>query len=249
MKVIGVIPARYGSSRFPGKPLVPIAGKPLLQWVIEGARTAKCLSQIYVATDHTKIFQLAENCGVPAIMTDPDLASGSDRVWAALKDMECEVAVNIQGDEPLLKGDLLDSLVAPFQEDVRLEMATLGRALKEGDLECMSAAKVVVNQRQEAIYFSRFPIPYSRIDAGQLPQVCYKHIGLYAYRKSFLKVFCEHGLANLELAEGLEQLRALFLGARIRMVQVEEDSWGVDTPEDVAKIEAMMQKRRGHGRS
>lgn len=249
MKIIGVIPARYGSSRFPGKPLVPIAGKPLLQWVIEGARTSKRLSEIYVATDHSQIFQLAESCGVRAIMTEPGLPSGSDRVWAALKDMDCEVAVNIQGDEPFLTGELLDSLVAPFEEDVRLEMATLGRTLRPGDLESMSAAKLIVNQRHEAIYFSRFPIPYSRIDAKQLPQVCYKHIGLYAYRKSFLKVFCEHGPVDLELAESLEQLRALFLGARIRMVQVEEDSWGVDTPEDVAKIEAMIQKRRGNGRS
>lgn len=249
MKILGVIPARYGSTRFPGKPLAMVAGKPLLQWVIEGAKTSKKLSAVWVATDNQEIFALAEKCGARVVMTDPDLPSGSDRVWAAIKDEDCQVAVNIQGDEPLLSGDLLDSLVSPFFEDNEVEMTTLGRPLEEGDLESLSTAKIVMNKRNEALYFSRFPIPFSRIDAKQLPGVCCKHIGLYAYRKQFLQRFCEQGPVDLEKAESLEQLRALYLGARIRVVGVEHDSWGVDTPEDVAKIEAIIQTGRGHGRT
>lgn len=212
MRILGVIPARYGSTRFPGKPLALVAGKPLLQWVIDGAKTSQKIGEIWVATDHQDIFDLAVKCGARAVMTDSDLPSGSDRVWAAIKDEDCDVAVNIQGDEPLLSGELLDALVTPFFSDQTLEMATLGRPLREGDLESMSTAKIVLNERNEALYFSRFSIPYSRIDAAQLPGVCCKHIGLYAYRKPFLQRFCQEGPVDLERAESLEQLRALFWG-------------------------------------
>lgn len=249
MKILGVIPARFGSTRFPGKPLVKIAGKPLLQWVIEGAKTSRRLSDVWVATDHPDIFALAQRCGARAVMTESDLPSGSDRVWAAVKNVDCDVVLNIQGDEPLLTGELLDALAEPFLTDPNLEMATLGRPLGPGDLESKSTAKIVLNHRQEAIYFSRFPIPFSRVDAKQLPHVCCKHIGLYAYRKDFLQRFCACGPVDLEKAESLEQLRALYLGARIRVVAVDHDSWGVDTPEDVAKIEAIIQTGRGHGRT
>ena len=242
MKIIGVIPARFGSQRFPGKPLVPIAGKPLLQWVIEGAKTAEKVMEIWVATDNREIYQLAESCDVRAVMTDPHLPSGSDRVWAAVQDQDCDLVINIQGDEPLVKGEWLDQLVEPFFEETDLEMSTLGRELQKGDLESLSTAKIVLNQREEALYFSRLPIPYSRIDGESLPQVCCKHVGLYAYRKEFLGRFCAQKPVPMELAESLEQLRALYLGARIRVVKVDADSWGVDTPEDVAKIERMIQK-------
>lgn len=248
MKVIGVIPARFGSQRFPGKPLAQILGKPLLKWVIEGVQTASQVDHFLVATDHPDIFRLAENCGFTAVMTDSSLPSGSDRVWAAVKDLDCDIAINIQGDEPLITGSLLDQLVAPLKEDPSLEMSTLGRPIQGGDLEALSTAKIVLNRRHEALYFSRFPIPYSRVDAKHLSSVCCKHIGLYAYRKDFLKLFCEQGPVDLELAESLEQLRALYLGARIRVVSVEAESWGVDTPEDVAKIESLIEKGRSHGR-
>ena len=249
MKILGVIPARYGSTRFSGKPLALVAGKPLLQWVIEGAKTSTKLSDVWVATDHEEIFALAEKCGVKAVMTDSELPSGSDRVWAAIQNKNCDVVVNIQGDEPLLTGELLDSLVSPFFEGPQVEMATLGCLLKEGDLESLSRVKIVMNKNNEAIYFSRFPIPFSRINAKHLPQVVCTHIGLYAYRKQFLQRFCEQGPVDLEKAESLEQLRALYLGARIRVVVVKHDSWGVDSPEDVAKIDAIIQTGRGHGRT
>ncbi len=244
MAAIGVIPARYGSTRFPGKPLKKILDKPLLQWVIEGAKSARQLSEIWVATDHVEILRLAEKCGVKAIMTPADLPTGSDRVYAAVRDSAFDVVVNIQGDEPLITGALLDQLVAPMLSDSTLAMATLGRRLKEGDLESRNTAKIVLNNRSEALYFSRLPIPHSRVDASAHGAVCLKHIGLYAFRKSFLAEFCSQPPTPLELAEGLEQLRALYLGARIRVVEVDHESWGVDTPEDVAKIESLLRSRR-----
>ncbi len=244
MKAIGVIPARWGSTRFPGKPLAPVAGKPLLQWVIEGARTSRSLSEICVATDDRRIADLAQSCGARAVMTDPDLPTGTDRVWKAAQDLDAEVIVNVQGDEPLIQGSLLDALVEPFVGDATLEMATLARELDLESLRSPNTAKIVLNARDEAIYFSRLPIPYSRQHAqdGESLEAALKHIGIYAYRRGFLARFCAQEPTALELREGLEQLRALYLGARIRVVRVEHESWGVDTPEDVQKIEGIIRK-------
>lgn len=244
MKAIGVIPARYGSTRFPGKPLKPILNKPLLQWVVEGAKTSKNLQEIWLATDHPEIEALGKKLGIKTVMTDPNLPTGSDRVFQAVRQENVDVVVNIQGDEPLITGTLLDQLVEPLLSDSTLPMATLARTLKPGDLGSPNTAKIVLNRRQEALYFSRLPIPYSRIDAPSQEAVCLKHIGLYAFRKSFLAEFCAQSPTLLESAEGLEQLRALYLGARIRVVTVDHESWGVDTPEDVAKVEALLRNRK-----
>ncbi len=246
MKTVGIIPARYGSTRFPGKPLALINGQPLLKWVIEGSKTAKSLDEVTVATDDERIAKLARECGVRALMTESDLPTGSDRIFQAAKQLgldDNDVIVNIQGDEPLIEGALLDKLSEPFTKDANLEMATLGRALDEESLKSPNTAKIVLNQRQEAMYFSRLPIPYTR-QAGEAPYpAALKHIGIYAYRKSFLEKFCAEPPAAVELAESLEQLRALYLGARIKVVQVTHDSWGVDTPDDVFKIERLMRER------
>jgi len=244
MKAIGVIPARYASTRFPGKPLKAILKKPLLQWVIEAARTSRRLTEVWVATDHPEIEALAKSCGVKCVMTDANLATGSDRVFQAVKNADADVILNIQGDEPLITGELLDQLADPMLSDKTLQMATLGRKLQPGDLESRNTAKIVLNHRNEALYFSRLPIPYTRVDAPDNGAVCLKHIGLYAFRKSFLAEFCAQPPTPLELAEGLEQLRALYLGARIRVVEVEHESWGVDTPDDVAKVEAKLSARK-----
>lgn len=249
MDAIGVIPARWASSRFPGKPLELISGRPLLQWVVEGSRTSQRLKAIVVATDDDRIARLAESCGALAVMTDSQLPTGTDRVWRAIQalpaSLVADVVVNIQGDEPLIDGDLLDRLVAPFADDRSIEMATLGRALTEESLLSQTTAKIVLNDRGEALYFSRFPIPYSRLkaDPGGAYHGALKHIGIYAYRREFLQRFCERSPTLLETLEGLEQLRALALGARIKVVQVEHDSWGVDTPEDVQKIEKVLRQR------
>jgi 3-deoxy-manno-octulosonate cytidylyltransferase (CMP-KDO synthetase) len=250
MRIIGVIPARFGSTRFPGKPIKPILGRPLLEWVIRGAQSAKKLSEILVATDDERIAQVARQLGVEAVMTDSQLPSGTDRVNAALAGRPFDVAVNIQGDEPLITGEVLDILVSPFFDEPKLDMATLGIGLHQADLENKNAAKVVVDQWGYALYFSRSPIPYSRgVDAkrevsdGAL-STGLKHMGMYAYRKDFLEKFCRSGPAPIELAEGLEQLRALYLGAKIKVMRVEHESWGVDTPEDVAYVERLLSKKR-----
>lgn len=244
MKAIGVIPARYGSTRFPGKPLKKILGKTLIEWVIDGAKKSRLLQEVWVATDHPEIHLVAERAGVQVAMTASDLPTGSDRVFAAIQDQNVDVVLNIQGDEPLITGELLDTLVEPMLQDATLAMATLGREIRATEeLESPNTAKIVLNSRGEALYFSRFPIPHSRVDAGGQGAVCLKHIGLYAYRKSFLAEFCSTKPTPLELAESLEQLRALYMGARIRVMKVDYDSWGVDTPEDVAKVEALLKAR------
>jgi 3-deoxy-manno-octulosonate cytidylyltransferase (CMP-KDO synthetase) len=243
-RAVGVIPARWGSTRFPGKPLALINGKPLLQWVIEGSRTSRKLKEICVATDDDRIAELARKCGARAVMTKSDLPTGTDRVFQAALGIEGDVIVNIQGDEPLIDGALLDKLVEPFEHDDTLEMATLGRPLDDESLISVNTAKIVLNHRGEALYFSRFPIPYSRARAGQKIEGALKHIGIYAYRREFLARFCAQTPTQIELMEGLEQLRALYLGARIKVVSVEHDSWGVDTPDDVQKIEKIILQRR-----
>lgn len=243
MRCIGVIPARYGSTRFPGKPLALIQGQPLLKWVIEGSKTSKKLAEIIVATDDERIAKLAKDCGIRAVMTDSDLPSGTDRVWAAVQNENFDVVVNIQGDEPLITGDLLDSLLEPFQ-DTKIEMATLGHAANEEAMQSLTSVKIVLNHADEALYFSRFPIPYSRVQATESCEACLRHIGLYAYRKNLLQRLCATAPVAIEKAESLEQLRALYLGARIKVIRVENESWGVDTPEDVQKIEKIMEQSK-----
>lgn len=242
MKIVGVIPARHGSTRFPGKPLFEINGKPLLQWVIEGCRQSRRLSSVIVATDNDRITELARRCGVEAVMTDSELPSGTDRVWAAVKDRDVDVAVNIQGDEPLITGELIDRLAAVFEDPKAPEMATLAHPISEEELASPNAVKVIVNRENDAIYFSRFPIPHSRHDARSLGGDigALKHIGLYAYRKNFLEKFCSAPPALIERAESLEQLRALDLGAKLRVVRVEQGLQGVDTPEDVEKVSKLL---------
>ena len=164
-------------------------------------------------------------------------------MWAAVKDRECEIAVVIQGDEPLLKPQVIEALLRPMLADKGLEMATLSRKLNEEDLHSPNTAKIVVDNAGNALYFSRLPIPFSRPGTSCNIGFGQKHIGLYAYRKAFLQRYCESGPCELEKIESLEQLRALYLGAKIRVVPVEAESWGVDTPEDVQKIEALMQGR------
>ena len=243
MKTIGVIPARFDSTRFPGKPLVEIAGKPMLQWVVEAAQKATSLGRLMVATDDRRIADLCHTIDVEVVMTGSELPTGSDRVWEAVKDIDGEIIVNIQGDEPLLKSTTIDRLLSPFT-DSSVEMATLGRDIDAQELKNENTAKIVTNQEGNAIYFSRLPIPYSRSipESGVLSCVL-KHIGMYAFRKDFLGKYCRHGPTQIEQLEGLEQLRALYIGAKIRVVKVQDESWGVDNPEDIHKIEAILSKR------
>lgn len=242
MKIVGVIPARYGSTRFPGKPLVNLKGRPLIQWTIEGAKKSRLLSDLIVATDDERIKAAAEAVGVQVAMTDSELPTGSDRIHAAIKNLNCDVVVNIQGDEPLVTGSLIDGLAQVFIDDAGLDMATLAHPIIEEELQSVNSVKVVVNHRDEALYFSRYAIPYSRNSATAMGtyEGCLKHIGMYAYTKKFLKQFCEAPPALIEKAESLEQLRALYLGAKIKVIRVKEASLGVDTPEDLVRLEKLL---------
>lgn len=242
-KVIGVIPARIGSTRFQEKALAQILGKEMIAWVIEGAKTAKTLSEIWVATDDERIAKVARTAGAQVAMTDSQLPSGTDRIWAAIQNVDCDIVINIQGDEPLIKGFLIDALVKALIEDPELEMATLAHPISLEELHSPNSVKVVRDQNGNALYFSRLSIPYSRDNAKQSDlSGCLKHIGMYGYRKSFLQTFCAAPQVEIERAESLEQLRALSLGAKIKVIQTSEKSWGVDTLEDLKRVEEIMKR-------
>jgi 3-deoxy-manno-octulosonate cytidylyltransferase (CMP-KDO synthetase) len=249
MKIIGVIPARFGSTRFPGKPLFAIAGKPLIEWVIEGVQKSSKLSEVIVATDHEGIFQLAHKKGVQAVMTDSDLVSGSDRVWQAVKERDCQGIINIQGDEPLVQVEMIDSLIDGLMSSDSISMATLAAPLKIEEVENLNCVKVIVNVHNEAIYFSRFGVPFSRASFKvhlDSTTCVYKHVGMYGYKKDFLKKFCMTPQSWLEQMESLEQLRAMWLGAKIKVLVGQFECIGVDTPEDAIKVEKWVQEKKGN---
>ncbi len=242
MQVLGVIPARYGSTRLPAKPLLKINGRPLLEWVVRGVQKAESLNELVVATDHHEIAALAEKLGVNAVMTDPNLPSGSDRVWAVAQARNCDVVLNIQGDEPLIQPFWVDRLVGALRDEPQLKMATLAHKLPPEELQSLGVVKLILNRQSEAIYFSRYPIPYSREGLEKWPNTALKHIGLYGYRKEFLKEFCAQPPTPIEKAESLEQLRAMWLGARIKVVEIDGLSIGVDTSDDVKNVEQILSK-------
>lgn len=243
--VIAVIPVRFGAQRFPGKALAPILDKPMIQWVVEGLSQSQVIKKIIVATDDQRIADTCSGFDVDVVMTDPDLASGSDRVYAAVKNYDAEMFINIQGDEPLISGALVDQMASSMLENQDWDMFTLGRTMTEDALHSATTAKIVLNHKNEALYFSRHPIPYSRVKDDETYSACLKHIGIYGYKKDFLKKFCETPVQAIEKMEGLEQLRALYLGARLKVLKVDYESWGVDTPEDVPVVEKLLREKHG----
>lgn len=246
MKVLGIIPSRYGSSRFPGKPLALICGKPLVTWVVEAVRKAKSLDDVIVATDDARIAATVENYGGRAVMTPSELPSGTDRIACAAGDFaDDDILVNIQGDEPLIAPELIDALVARMREGDKWQMATAVTPIRRReDLDAKTVVKVVLDRDDGALYFSRLPIPCDRDHAPDLSSGLYvRHLGIYAYRGSFLKKYVSEKPCRLEMTEKLEQLRALWMGARIAVIRTEEEGVGVDTPEDAVRIEALMKAR------
>src|SRR5882724_2523914 len=243
MKIVGIIPARFASTRFPGKPLALIAGKPLIQHVVEQCQKAKALSEIVVATDDTRIWEVAQNfCRVE--MTRPEHPSGSDRIAEVAERCECDAVVNIQGDEPLIEPSVIDAVANALAQN---EMSTAATRIKNpAELDNPNVVKVVVNAAGRALYFSRRTIPYlrdaaSRSVAGQLAAFPFlKHIGVYGYRREALLRLVTFPVSPLEQAEKLEQLRALENGMPIAVVQVDYDSVGVDAPADVARVEKLL---------
>ena len=249
MKVVGVIPARWGSTRFPGKSLAPLCGKPLIQWVVEGTRKARSLDELIVATDDRRIRDAVEGLGVRVAMTRPDHATGTDRIHEAAQGSGADIVINIQGDEPLIRAELIDELAGVLRGDAGWDMATAARPIdSERDVQAPSVVKVVFDASGRAMYFSRAPIPYVR-DAGAAGNepLHWCHIGIYAYRAAFLDRFVRAPQSPAERAESLEQLRALHMGARIAVVRAAEKGIGVDTPEDVPYVEELLKKRMATG--
>jgi len=241
MTAVGVIPARYAASRFPGKPLAPIAGAPMLRWVWEGARRAKSLRSVIVATDDERIADACREFGAPVAMTRPSHATGTDRLAEVATTLEDEIIVNVQGDEPLIEGFVVDAAVEALREDPEVAISTVVHPADEDALRDPNRVKVVLDRRGNALYFSRSPIPALRPGAPPAPR--WQHVGLYAYRRPFLLDLVALEPTALELAEGLEQLRALEHGYRIRCAMVREwRSLPVDVPADIARVEARIRE-------
>lgn len=241
MKTLGVIPARFGAQRFPGKPLALIAGKPLVQRVYEQAHKAQRLDAVVVATDDERIAAAVRAFGGDAAMTSPDCPSGTDRAAVVARQRDCDLIVNIQGDEPLMRPEMIDQLIEGIAADPHCSMATLARRIESADvLANPNAVKVVFAANGNALYFSRHPIPFVR-DAGAAA-THYKHLGIYAYRREFLLQFVTMSPSSLEKTEKLEQLRALENGCAIKVLVTLHDSVGVDTPEDVKLVEDILRK-------
>jgi len=241
MKVIGVIPVRFKSKRFPGKALVKLRDKPIIQWVFENAKRAE-LDRLIIATDDKRIFKTAYSFGAEVWMTSPKHRSGTERVAEVAKRIEAEVFINIQGDEPFLKPRMINLLVKNFIKDKKAEIATLITPIrKEEDLNNPNIVKVVFDRDGYALYFSRLPVPYPRDkDRKKIPY--FKHIGIYAYRKKALLKFVRLPLGNLERIENLEQLRALENGMRIKVIVTKDDSLGIDTVEDLRRAEEWLRR-------
>jgi 3-deoxy-manno-octulosonate cytidylyltransferase (CMP-KDO synthetase) len=246
MKIIGIIPARYASTRFPGKPLVPIAGKLLIERVVEQCKRASSLAEVIVATDDERIARIAARFA-RVEMTRADHPSGSDRIAEVAERAPCDAVVNIQGDEPLIDPGVIDSVAALLRDH---EMTTAATAVRTvDDYESPNVVKVVVSASGRALYFSRRTIPYVRDAARSSPaeQLAafpfLKHLGIYGYRRETLLRLVKHPVSALEQAEKLEQLRALENGIDIGVARVEYDSAGVDVPEDVERVERLLAGR------
>ena len=234
MKIICVIPARYNSSRFIGKPLTPILGKPMITWVCDAIAQIPEISQTYVATDDERIFKVVEEHGVKAVMTG-DCSCGTERVYEACKDMDFDIVLNIQGDEPLIQREIVLDLISAFK-DKDVYMATLKKRIEsDKEINDKNIAKVVTDCHNNAIYFSRSPIPCNRDQREGV--LFFKHIGVYGYTKDFLGQYVKLPGTPLETAEALEQLRVIECGYKIRVVETNHQSIGVDIPEHVPVVE------------
>ena len=240
--VLGVIPARLASTRLPRKVLLPIAGRPMLAWVYEAAKACPGLDDLIVATDAEEVAALCRENGWPVAMTASDLPSGTDRVREVARHHPADIYVNIQGDEPLLKPEHIDALLAPFSKP-EVDVTTIKTLCTPENIHNPNAVKVVTALDGRALYFSRATIPYHRDRIGDAPY--WKHIGLYAYRRQTLERFTELGPSALEQTERLEQLRLLENGFALYVEPVHFDTIGVDTETDLKAAEAVLLKRNG----
>jgi 3-deoxy-manno-octulosonate cytidylyltransferase (CMP-KDO synthetase) len=240
MRIIGVIPARYGSTRFPGKPLALINGRSLIEWVWRQARKSRELDDVIVATDDQRIADAAGRFGARTVLTSARCTSGTDRMAEVARRAEkkADIFINIQGDEPLIAPSLIDGLALALRRDRSVAAVTAVYPTREtAERENPNVVKVVTDRQGYALYFSRCAVPYPRSGA---PVRCFKHLGIYGYRRDFLLRFASWNQTPLEKTECLEQLRILEMGYRIKTVIARRDSFGVDVPGDVKKIERLM---------
>jgi 3-deoxy-manno-octulosonate cytidylyltransferase (CMP-KDO synthetase) len=241
-KILGVVPARYDSSRFPGKALATIGSKTMLQHVFERASQARYLTSIIIATDDKRIEDVARGFGAPVRMTRADHASGTDRAAEVASAESAELIVNIQGDEPLIDPYAIDAAILPLADDPSIPMGTLSKRIEDPrEIADPNVVKVVTDRSGNAIYFSRSTIPYLRDVRDVSHCAHYKHIGLYVYRRDFLLRYSDLPVGPLERAERLEQLRALENGYPIRVVETDYESLGVDTPDDLERISRLFE--------
>ena len=237
--IVGIIPARFASTRLMGKPLADICGKPMIQHTWLNARKSKLLDKIVIAVDDEKVYSVAKDFGAEVYMTPKDVASGSDRIALVTEKLgEASIVVNIQGDEPFIKGKMIDEAIEPLLFDKKVSLSTLAKRITSvEEMKSASVVKVVFDYNNYALYFSRSPIPFvrdartnlERIESGEI----YKHIGLYVYRRDALLKFTSIKPTDLEKIEKLEQLRFLEHGFKIKIVVTEHDSLSVDTPKDL----------------
>ncbi len=241
IEVIGVIPARYQSTRLPFKLTREILGKPLIQWVWEQARQARLLDKLLIACDDDKIKEIAESFGAEVMMTSAQHKSGTDRIGEAVRDIDIKIVVNIQADEPLLHPSIIDGLAQTLLSDSKVQIATVRKKIEnKEEINNYNVVKVICDKDNFAIYFSRHPIPYYRDNTNG---VYYKHLGIYAYTKDFLYTFKNLPYSYLEHAEKLEQLRPLEAGYKIKVIETRFESIGVDTESDLAKVEMILKEK------
>jgi len=240
MKILCVIPARYASTRLPGKPLADIVGKPMIQHVYERSAQATIPQEVVVATDDEKVFQAVQQFGGKVVMTSSEHQTGTDRLAeVASKYAEVDVIINVQGDEPLIDPKVIDELAQEFLNDTALQMASVMSIMDTEDYQNPNAVKVVTDLNNNALYFSRSLLPYPRV-AGKAN--VYKHIGIYAYKKDFLLKFAKLEPTPLEQSESLEQLRALENGYKIKMIKTKSKFIGVDSIEDLQTVNELLRK-------
>lgn len=235
MKIIGIIPCRYAATRFPGKPLAKISGRPMIQWVYEAALKSKFLDSVMIATDDKRIFNSAKSFGARVVMT-PRCNTGTDRIVFAAKKINCDIVVNIQGDEPLLKPGIIDSAVKPLIDNKKILVSTIAAKFeKQKEILDPNNVKVILDRKNFAVYFTRFSIPlFARP---------YKHIGLYVFKKEFLLKFSQMQQTPFEISEKLEQLRILEHGHGIYVAVTGQKTIGVDTPADLERAKKVLSSR------
>lgn len=242
MKTAAIIPARMGSTRFPGKVLALLGGKPIVQWVWERTKASKA-DEVIVASDSEDVIRAVEAFGGKAQMTSPNHPSGSDRIWEVASKLDCDIIVNVQGDEPFMEPAVIDRLIDVMQETPAPDMATVVvPSTREQIANNPNSPKVVVAADDTALYFSRSPIPFLREGGTDMP--LYKHWGIYAYSRAALSKFVSLPESPLEKCEKLEQLRALENGMKIKVIKTDFQSIGIDTPEDLVQAEKHLQSQK-----